>query len=119
MKVYIRKIHGAKKIKEHKLFFLLLFAFLTVAVIVVLTKILASENGGEKEIHVKAENGVYNLTKIQNTNGHGIVLAPDESYYPNNYLTPNSIDTASSESVDKYSKIKAQYLSQRFAFGKW
>jgi len=43
-----------------------------------------------------------------------IRLAPGATYYPNTYLTSDSLNTSIAESTDLFDKIRADYLSQRF-----
>ncbi|MFA9379244.1 MAG: ATP-binding protein [Lachnotalea sp.] len=114
MKVSIRELYITNQLKKRKLFLLVLCAFLTVVLLVLLTKIFDLETGEQKGIIVKSQNSMYDLTEIHNKKGQSIILLPDEIYYPNTYLTPAPKEVAIAESVNEYRRIKAQYLSQRF-----
>ncbi|SCL91833.1 sensor histidine kinase [Sporanaerobacter sp. PP17-6a] len=88
----------------------ILAAFLTVLALMVLVRL--PEN--PESVTVTEQNSVYDLTGITNSDVTLIRLAPGNTYYPNIYLTPESMNTSIPENVDRYDKIRADYLSQRF-----
>jgi len=90
--------------------FLLLAAFLTVFALMLLFR-LPKRPGS---VTVIGQDGVYDLTAVIDSGAPIIHLAPDHTYYPNTYLTPENADAAIPERTDQLNKLHVQYLTQRF-----
>jgi signal transduction histidine kinase len=103
-------------IQKHKLPFILLAAFLTLAALTALVRLAWAWFAGAEypSITVTEQNGVYDLTGITDLDKTVIRLVPGKLYYPGAYLTPENVDTAAPESVERYAELPADYLSQRF-----
>lgn len=94
--------------------FILSAAFLTTAALTVLSSLTSFIGEAPKRITVAEQNGIYDLTGMNNLNKTIIRLAPGTVYYPNTYLTPENVDSAMPESTERLEEIRADYLSQRF-----
>ncbi len=104
------RFHFPGIIQKHKLSFILLAAFLTVAALMVLVRFSAAP----EKITVTEQNGVYDLTGIANLDGSAVRLSPPGAYYPNTYLLPENVNEAIPESIDQHGRERVDYLSQRF-----
>ncbi|MFT3984624.1 MAG: ATP-binding protein [Lachnospiraceae bacterium] len=89
---------------------IILGALLTVFALMLLVRL--PENAEDTAVY--EQNGVYDLRKAIDSDTSAIRLIPGNTYYPNTYLTPGSVDTAAAESTGRLEEIRADYLSQRF-----
>ena len=103
-----------KIMHKHKLLTIVLAAFLTVTALSVLVRLKWFAGWSPKIITVAEQNGIYDLTGLEDLNGTVISLAPSTFYYPNIYLTPKNANAIVPESIYRYDELKADYLSQRF-----
>jgi len=106
----------SKVIQKHKLPAILLAALLTLAALTVLVRLAWAWFAGAEypSVTVTEQNGVYDLTGITDLDKTVIRLFPGKSYYPGVYLTPENVDTAVPESIDRYAELRTDYLSQSF-----
>lgn len=102
-------------IKNHKLLPLLLSALLTTVILLLLVRLPLFSNDDRHSVTVTEQNGVYDLTEIQDPEKTVVRLSPGPTYYPNTYLTPEDADTAVPVNIDQYNELRADYLSQRFS----
>ena len=106
----------SKVIQKHKLPAILLAALLTLAALTVLVRLAWAWFAGAEypSVTVTEQNGVYDLTGITDLDKTVIRLFPGKSYYPGVYLTPENVDTAVPESIDRYAELRTDCLSQSF-----
>lgn len=107
-------LHIKNIIFSHKLLSIVFVAFL---IMVALTVLVSQPlfTGATTESHiVTEENGIYDLTGMNNSEKTVIKLVPGKVYYPNTYLTPENVNASVPESIDSFEEIRADYLSQRF-----
>lgn len=102
--------HIKNLIYKHKLVAVLLAALFTVLVLMVLVRIPEQA----KHLTVTEENGVYDLTQIMDRSTSALRLTPGNAYYPSTYLMPENVETAVPVSTEKFTALRADYLSQRF-----
>lgn len=100
-------------INKHRLLIIILAAFLTVLVLILLVKLPGMINSEPESITVKEANGVYALTSITDWKV-AIPLSPGPSYYPNTLLTPENVNFTTPVSTAQFDTLHADYLSQRF-----
>ncbi len=63
---------------------------------------------------VSEKKGVYDLSKIKDLNHSAIRLLPGDTYYPNIYLSPETVESATPVSTDEFRTRRADYLTQQF-----
>ncbi|APM38692.1 histidine kinase [Clostridium kluyveri] len=96
---------------------ILIAAVLTTAFLMFLVRLPGMMSNKLESITVEEQNGVYDLKGIKNFSRRVVILLPGSVYYPNLLLTPENYSTAvpeSTDSTDRYDKLRADYLSQRF-----
>ncbi len=101
-------------VKKHKLLFLIISAFLTAAVFVLLSSLLPSGEETGELLTINAVDAVYDLSGYTESAKQSFLLPAGDTYYPDTYLSPSEEAAAVAESVTNYDTIRAQYLSQRF-----
>lgn len=90
-------------------------ALLTTALLMLVVRLPGLLGDGPEERTVYEQGGVYDLSGLGDWGGgRSVNLPPGASYYPNTYLLPADAGAAEPESTDRYEKIRAGYLSQRF-----
>lgn len=99
-----------EKIYSKKIWLILLTAFLTVFLLMILVRLPAKN----ESIIVSENKGVYDLTNISNLDITEVRLLAPKTYYPNIYISPDNIDDVFPENTDLFLKKRIDYLSQRF-----
>ncbi len=92
----------------------MLAVLLTMAALAVLIKVSWFTAEAPASVTVMEQDGVYDLTGIDDWNATVVRLAPGDIYYPGTYLFSDNIDTAVPESVDRFNARRSDYLSQLF-----
>lgn len=93
---------------------ILIAAVLTTTFLMLLVRLPDMMSNKLESVTVEEQNGVYDLKGIKNFSCRVVTLPPGSVYYPNLLLTPKNYSTAVPESTDRYDKLRADYLSQRF-----
>ncbi|MGE4354582.1 MAG: ATP-binding protein [Oscillospiraceae bacterium] len=101
------------RLKENKVAIILFLAVMTTAALMLLVR-LPGFGTQTDTATVPEQDGVYDLTDIDDLAETAITLNFGSTYYPNVLLTPETAETAVPESTNRYDAIRADYLSQRF-----
>ncbi len=107
-------LHIKNIIFNHRLPSIMLAVVLTMVALTVLVNHSWLTGETTKSLIVTEENGIYDLTGLNVSKETVIKLVPGDVYYPNTYLTPESVNNYVPESIDRFEEIRADYLSQRF-----
>ena len=102
--------HIRTLIHKYKLLAVLLAAFLTVLLLMMLVRVPERA----KINTLPEQNGVYDLTETTELNTSAVHLTPPDTYYPNTYLMSENEDRAVPVSTKEFDARRADYLSQRF-----
>lgn len=109
---------GVLRIKHiifsHRLLSIVLAVILTMVVLKVLASRPWFTEVATNSIIITEKNGIFDLTDIDNLDKTVINLLAGDVYYPNTYLTPESVNTVLPENIDNFERIRADYLSQRY-----
>lgn len=101
-------------IYSHRLLAIVLAAFITTVVLMMMLRFLWFRITVPESIIITEENGIYDLTGINNPDEKLVRLPPGKYYYPNTYLTPEGFNSAIPENTDSSEGTGADYLTQRF-----